>query len=254
MNVKQKAKSGIVVCGTMIRFIRNSAIVCFAKHAGLDFFMMDCEHGAFTTETLHDMYMTAAAYGIEGFARVPVPTKDYVSRILDCGASGIMAPLTETVEQARQLVYYSKYAPIGNRGFSSGANTAYRGGVHADIMKEANDRVWSIAQIETALGVENAEKIAAVEGIDALLIGPNDLSISLGVPGDLTNPIEIQAIKKVAAACKKHNKLFTVHSRPEFQALFKGYLSFIMQMGEGEFLSAGFKSIKEYADKWENIT
>jgi 2-keto-3-deoxy-L-rhamnonate aldolase RhmA len=251
MNVKEKASSGTVVCGTMIRFIRNSAIVCYAKHAGLDFFMCDCEHGAFTTETLHDLYMTAIAYGIEGFARVPVTTKDYISRILDCGASGIMTPMTETVKQAEELVYYSKYAPLGNRGFSSGANTGYKGGVHTEIMKEANSRIWSRAQIETALGVENAEKIAAVEGIDALLIGPNDLSLSLGIPGDLTNPTEIQAIKKVAAACKKHNKFFTVHSRPEYQDLFSGDMSFIMQMGEGEFLSAGFKSIKIYADKYQ---
>ena len=250
MNVKEKAKSGKMVCGTMIRVTRNPAIVCLAKQAGLDFVMFDCEHGVFTTETLHDIMMTAMSLGLEAYARVPTPTKDYISRILDCGASGIMAPMTETVEQAENLVYYSKYPPIGNRGFTSAANNGYKGGKHEDILQEANARVMTIAQIETKLGVENAEKIAAVNGIDALLIGPNDLSIDLGIPGDLNNPIEIEAIKTVATACKKHEKLFTIHAKPEYQDRFKGYLSFIMQMGETEFITEGFQRIKAYADNY----
>ena len=106
MNLKERAKSGEMVCGTMIRTVRNSSVVCLAKHAGLDFVMFDCEHGVFTTETLHDMCMTGMALGLECFARVPTGTKDYISRILDCGASGIMTPMTETVEQAKTLVHY----------------------------------------------------------------------------------------------------------------------------------------------------
>jgi 2-keto-3-deoxy-L-rhamnonate aldolase RhmA len=250
MSVKEKAKSGHMVCGTMIRITRTPAIICLAKNAGLDFVMFDCEHGAFTTETLHDACMTAMACGVEVFVRVPTPTKDYISRFLDCGASGIMAPMTETVEQARQLVCYSKYQPLGSRGFTNAANTGYKGGKHADIMAEANARVMSIAQIETKLGVENCEKIAAVDGIDALLIGPNDLSIDLGVPGDLDNPIEIEAIKKVAAACRKYGKLFTIHAKPEYQDKFKGDMSFIMQMGESDFITEGFKKIKAYAEAY----
>ncbi|MDR1931556.1 MAG: hypothetical protein LBQ57_01920 [Spirochaetales bacterium] len=250
MNVKEKAKSGRMVCGTMIRTIRNPSVVCLAKNAGLDFVMFDCEHGAYTTETLHDLCMTAMALGLECFARVPTGTKDYISRFLDCGVSGIMTPMTETADQAKNLVHYSKYAPAGGRGFTAAANTGYKSGKHSDIMAEANTRVWAIAQIETKTGVENCEEIAATEGIDALLIGPNDLSIDLGVPGDLNNPIEIEAIKKVAAACKKYGKLFTVHAKPEYQDKFKGDLSFIMQAGEAEILTEGFKKIKTYADSY----
>jgi 2-keto-3-deoxy-L-rhamnonate aldolase RhmA len=250
MNVKEKAKSGRMVCGTMIRTIRNPSVVCLAKNAGLDFVMFDCEHGAYTTETLHDLCMTALALDLECFARVPVGTKDYISRFLDCGISGIMTPMTETAEQAKNLVHYAKYAPLGGRGFTAAANTGYKGGKHSALMAEANSRVWAIAQIETKLGVENCGEIAATEGIDALLIGPNDLSIDLGVPGDLDNPIEIEAIKKVAAACKQHGKLFTVHSKPEYQDRFRGDLSFIMQLGEAEFITEGFKRIKAYADNY----
>ena len=140
---------------------------------------------------------------------------------------------------------------MGGRGFAAAGNVGYKAGKHSDIMQELNARVWAIAQIETRLGVENCEKIAAVEGIDALLIGPNDLSVDLGIPGDLNNPIEIEAIKKVAAACKKHNKLFTVHARPEFMEKFKGDLTFIMQMGEVEVITEGFKKIKAFSDNFK---
>jgi 2-keto-3-deoxy-L-rhamnonate aldolase RhmA len=205
----------------------------------------------FTTENLHDCAMTALANGLEVFARVPTATKDYISRFLGCGLSGIMAPMTETVEQAKQLVYYSKYISIGNRGYTGAANTGYKGGKHTEVMQEANSRVWSIAQIETKLGVENCEAIAAVEGIGALLIGPNDLSIDLGIPGDMNNPMEIEAIKKVGAACKKHGKLFTIHASPEYQNKFKDEMTFIMQMGGTEFITADFKGFKKFADSYK---
>jgi 2-keto-3-deoxy-L-rhamnonate aldolase RhmA len=247
MNLKERAHAGEMICATMLRTIRNPSVLCLAKNAGLDFVMFDCEHGAFTTETLHDMSMTAQALGLDCFARVPTGTKDYISRFLDCGISGIMVPMTETAEQAENLVRYAKYAPLGSRGFTAAANTGYRGGKHSDIMAEANSRVWAIAQIETRLAVDNCDAIAATEGLDALLIGPNDLSIDLGVAGDLNNPIEIEAIKKVAAACKKHGKLFTIHAKADYQEKFRGDLTFIMQGTESDFLTEGFKKIKTFA-------
>jgi len=247
MNLKERAKAGEMVAGTMLRAVRNPSIVCMAKHAGLDFVMFDCEHGCYTTETLHDLCMTGLALDMDCFARVPEGTKDNISRYLDCGITGIMVPMSETAEQAKNLVYYAKYAPLGNRGFVAAANTGYRGGKHSDIMAAANSRVWAIAQIETRLGVENCEAIAAVEGIDAILIGPNDLSIDLGIAGDMNNPIEIEAIKKVAAACKKHKKLFTVHAKGEYQEKFPGLLSFIMQGNEVDILGEGFRKIKAFA-------
>jgi 2-keto-3-deoxy-L-rhamnonate aldolase RhmA len=247
MNLKEKAKAGEMICGTMLRAVRNTSIICLAKNAGMDFVMFDCEHGAYTTETLHDMSMTGMALGMDCFARVPVGTKDYISRFLDCGITGIMVPMVETAEQAKNLVYYSKYIPVGNRGFTAAANTGYKGGKHSDVMAEANSRVWAIAQIETKLAVDNCEAIAAVEGIDSLLIGPNDLSIDLGIAGDLNNPIEIEAIKKVAAACKKYGKLFTVHSGAAYQEKFKGDLTYIMQGTDTDFLNEGLKKIKTFA-------
>ena len=212
LSIKERAMAGERICGTMIRVVRSPAMIHIAKNAGLDFVMYECEHHCFDLETLHDAFMVANGIGIEGWVRVPVPTKEYVSRYLDCGATGIMVPLIETAEQAKQLVNFAKYEPVGKRGFAnSSPNTNYKPLPHKQIMEDANRRIMVIAQIETAKALENIDEIAAVEGLDALFIGPNDLSIALGIPGDLFNPIELEAISKVAKACRKTGKLFSVH-------------------------------------------
>lgn len=250
MNLKEKMLSGKKILGTMLRVVRNPGICCFAKHAGLDFVMFDCEHGNYNFETLHDAFITANALGISGFIRVPVGTKDYISRALDAGAGGIMVPMVETVEQAETLSYFSKFHPVGNRGFNSmGAHTDYKGGKHSDIMKEANDRIIAITQIETKQAIDNIDAIAAVPGIDAMLIGPNDLSISLGVPGDLMNPIELDAIAKVAAACQKHGKAFGLHAGADLLKKFAKELRLVMCMGDTDFLKQGMTGVRKVFDE-----
>ena len=180
MTLKGKLLSGGKIAGTMIRIVRNPAVFHMAKNAGLDFIMFDCEHSNYNFETLHDSFVTANALGLAGFVRVPCGTKDYISRVLDAGAIGVMVPMVETREEAETLVKYSKYQPVGARGFSAGcAHTDYKGGKHVQVMEDSNAKVISIAQIESKLAIENIDEIAGVDGIDALLIGPNDLSLSL---------------------------------------------------------------------------
>ena len=249
MLLKEKMQSGSKIAGTMIRVVRNPALMLLAKNAGLDFVMFDCEHSSFDFETLHDAFIMANALGVGGFVRVPVGTKDYISRALDSGAIGIMVPMIENAEQAKELVKYSKYQPIGLRGFSAnGANTGYNPRPHSEIMKQSNDSVIAIAQIETKTAIENIDSIASVEGIDALLIGPNDLSISLGIPGELLNPIELDAIAKVVAACKRHGKIFGLHAGGDLLCKFASDLQLCMSAGDSDLLTAGFKGIRNLVD------
>ena len=249
MTLKEKLLSGQKIYGSMMRIVRNPAVCLFAKNGGLDFIMFDCEHGNYTAETLHDCFIQGNSIGLGGFLRAACLSKDNISRPLDQGATGVMLPMTETPEQAKELVKWSKYAPIGDRGFCAGTGMmAYKTGIsHTQIMELGNKSVISIAQIETRLSVDNAEKIAAVNGIDALLIGPNDLSLSLGVPGDFFNPIEIDAIKHVAAACKKHGKAFGLHAGPQLLEKFADDLTLVMMQGDVDVLSAGFKNINDTA-------
>ena len=246
MTVKEKLKKGEKVSGVMIRIVRNPALAYLAENGGLDFVMYDCEHSDYNMESLHDLFLMGNALGLASLVRVPNGTKEWISRVMDQGASGVMVPMIETKEQAENLVFYSKYQPVGGRGFSGGiAHCNYKGGKHAEIMKAANDKVIAIAQIETKKAVENIEEIAAVPGLDALLIGPNDLSVSLGIPGDLMNPMELEAIAKVAWACKKQGKNFGLHAGEGMIKKFAQDLTLVMCGTDTDIISQGLKQTAE---------
>ena len=166
MELKEKMKSGQKVYGTMLRVSRNPAVCYLAKNASLDYVMFDCEHSNYSYETLHDLFIMGNALGLNGLLRVPQLSRDHISRAMDCGAVGVMVPMTDTVEQAEEIVRLSKYAPLGERGYGSGcAHTKYvGGGKHTEIMRAANEKNISIAQIETKLAVDNADEIAAALG------------------------------------------------------------------------------------------
>ncbi len=201
--------------GTMVRMIRNSSIAHIARTAGLDFIMVDMEHGTHSMETFGDIAKVAKSVGLGIFVRVPELSRGYVSRVMDAGAQGVMVPMLNTEEEAKKLVEWSKYPPFGGRGFGSSSvqtNFASRGSDAGDFMRSINESSLSIAQIETEEGVDNIERIAAVDGIDVLLIGPYDLSISLGVPGDLNGDAVGSAIEKVATVAEKYGKLFGMHA------------------------------------------
>jgi 2-keto-3-deoxy-L-rhamnonate aldolase RhmA len=249
MTLREKIQAGGRITGCMLRVVRNPAVCLMAKNAGLDFVMFDCEHSNYSVETLHDNFILANAVGLGGFFRAPTVGKENISRIMDAGASGVMTPMTETAEQAWDLVRWSKYPPVGERGLGSGiAPVEYRNGVSVDgQMKYAGSRNIAIAQIESQLGVDNAEEIAGVEGVDVLLIGPKDLSISLGIPDQYDHPLEDEAIRHVIAACKKKGKAFGLSGDPGFLRPYAEDVRLMMMYGDLYALKSCFKSIVDTA-------
>lgn len=241
--------------GAFIKILTNPSITIMAKNSGLDFLFYDCEHGMYTYETLHDLILMGNAVGIPSFIRVPQLARGDVSRSLDCGAAGVMVPMIETREQAELLVEWSKYPPIGNRGYSGGANTNYRAsGNHESNMKELNESVISIAQIETGKGVENIEEILSVEGIDAVIVGPADLAISLGIPGDYFNPVEIDAINKVAVACEKHKKGFGIIGKLALIDKYKDKINFLITRIDIDIIRDGFTAaVKDFDNLYTGL-
>ena len=140
--------------------------------------------------------------------RVPSKAYDQVARAADMGAEGVMVPMVDTAEEARDLASYLKYTPAGRRGVALGIahdNYGGSGSVH-ERLSAANRRTCLFAQIETASGVEEAEAIAAVDGVDCLWVGHFDLSASLGIPGEFEHAAFLDAIDRVAAACRRHGK------------------------------------------------
>lgn len=240
--------------GSIIKILTNPSITILAKNAGLDFLFYDCEHGMYSYETIHDLILMGNAVGIPSFVRVPQLARGDVSRALDCGATAVMVPMIETKEQAQLLVQWSKYPPIGNRGYSGGANTNYKAsGNHKNNMIELNESVISIAQIETGLGVNNIEDILSVEGIDAVIVGPADLAISLGNPGDYFNPIEIEAINKVINACEKYKKAFGIIGKLPLIEKYKDKINFLITKIDVDIIREGFSNaVKDFDDLYKN--
>jgi 2-keto-3-deoxy-L-rhamnonate aldolase RhmA len=242
----RKLREGKSVVGTMVRMIKDPAVAWMAHHAGLGYVMLDLEHGSYTLETVGNIFAAGRALGLGCFVRVPELSRGYVSRIMDAGATGVMVPMLESVEQARQLVAWSKYAPLGDRGFGTiGGHTNYAA-AGTEFMARSNDETLAIAQIETRRAIEEVDAIAAVPGIDALLIGPNDLSISLGCAGDLMGDQLEKAIGRVAAATKKHGKIFGLHG-PD--ALLERWIprgcTLVMNSLDISILAAGMKAIAQ---------
>lgn len=197
--------------GLLVQVIDSAPVAHMAKAAGLDFLLVDDEHGDVNDARLSTLMMLGNAIGLPTIVRAPQLARADVSRLLDRGASGVMVPMMETVEQARQLADWSKYPPLGRRSYSGGAHTAYGpSGHHAQNMARANAGTLAIAQIETVAGVEAVEEILAVPGIDAAVIGPCDLAISMGRPDEVGCAEELVLIDRVRDACVAARKGFGI--------------------------------------------
>lgn len=236
-NVKRALKAGGVAVGTMVFEFNSSGIARIAATAGAEFVIFDMEHTGWSVETIRTLLATAQAAETVPMVRVPATEYHFLARVLDVGARGVMVPMVSGAEQAERIVRYAKYPPAGRRGAAFGvAHDDYDAGdIHA-TMREANDEVLLIAQIETAEGLENADAIAAVEGIDVLWIGQSDLTNSLGIPGDFDHPDFQRALDRVAEACRKHDKA-------------AGYMTLNVDEGRA-FLDRGFRCLAYGGDLW----
>jgi 2-keto-3-deoxy-L-rhamnonate aldolase RhmA len=210
--LRKRVLAGECVYGTMIRQARDPGAPVIFTSAGYDFVLIDMEHGNYNMETVADLIRGAKSAGIAPVIRVPHLETFFISRALDAGAEGIMVPMTSTKEQAEAIVRYSKYTPIGQRGFGTQTGqTDYKPLKALEFMKEANEHTLIIAQIETREAIENVDAIISTEGIDVGLIGPNDLSISLGIPDLMGSERLTQAIDRVVETAKKRGKASGIH-------------------------------------------
>jgi len=211
--VKQALKAGDRVVGTMVSDMRNPEVAYILAAAGMDFLMIDTEHSSPGVETVQNIVRSARAAGLIPLARVTQNQYPFIARILDMGAMGIMVPRVDTPEQARQVVKCAKYPPEGERGFGArGVMTDYECVSVPDIINWVNEHTLIIVQVESREAVANLEGTARTPGIDVALIGPNDLSISLGVPGDFKHPKFVEAVERTFEICMKNGVLPAVHT------------------------------------------
>lgn len=206
----EKFKAGEQSLGTFTHLLSAPAVEALAR-AGLDYVIIDIEHSPIGAEHAAELVATASGAGIAPFVRVDEMSRSPILKMLDVGAAGLIVPQLESVEQARRLVGWAKFAPVGNRGYCPsrdggwGLDENYKDGM-SGYMDWANRNTLLIPQCETAGCLEHIEEIVAIDGVDGIFIGPFDLSIALGIPGQFSDPRHIAAVERVRLACKSAGK------------------------------------------------
>jgi len=213
MLLKDRLKRGEKVCGIMLSELYTPNIVRILSNAGFDFILIDCEHGYFDKSQVANLISVADGHGIDTIIRVNDDSIGSVERYLDMGARGILMSNTTTAKQAYELAHRCLYAPQGDRGVSTfRAHTNYSSDHVVELLKVANQSNIVIAQIESQLPPEDLEAICTTEGIDGILIGPNDLTQRMGILGQYDAP-EVQEffmmVRQISQRCGKWSGVIT---------------------------------------------
>jgi 2-dehydro-3-deoxyglucarate aldolase/4-hydroxy-2-oxoheptanedioate aldolase len=174
--------------------------------AGFDWLVVDLEHGAATESELLAHLTAIEVTGTAAIVRPQSGERLRIGRALDLGAAGIVVPRLDTADQAREAVTFLRYPPDGQRGVALLTRGARLGSVAHSAIATVNRDIVGIIQIETPSSLEQADEIAAIDGVDVLFVGPADLSHSLGVPGQFDNATYLAGLERVVAACRAHGK------------------------------------------------
>jgi 2-keto-3-deoxy-L-rhamnonate aldolase RhmA len=206
--VKELFKADKIALGMIARVARSGDIARIAKTTGHDFVFVDGQHALYSVETTGHIAQAALGCGVVPMARVRSCDDPDTQVLLDNGIMGIVFPDINTADEAKRAVNRAKFPPIGKRSVS-GSYTMFdfRAISTGDAVTALNDATLVVCMVETAEGLENVDAIAAVEGVDVVHVGSNDLMTSLGKPGQYGTPTHIQALDKVFAAAKKHGKI-----------------------------------------------
>jgi 4-hydroxy-2-oxoheptanedioate aldolase len=203
-NLRARLGRGETTVGTFVGSASPvTAEVCAA--AGVDWVLLDLEHGSGGEEQVRDVVPAAAAYGVPTVVRVESAARIRLGRVLDLGVAGVMLPRLDTAAEVRDALRHLRYPPHGDRGVAT-YNRACRFGLDAAALDRADEDVLGVVQIESARAVDEAEAIAGLDGVDVLFVGPRDLSHDLGVPGDIRAPEYRAALDRVRNAAARRGK------------------------------------------------
>ena len=249
-HTKRRLAEGGIAIGMGLRLARSVDIATIAKTCGYDWLFIDMEHNSMDVDNAAQIAMASLAVGISPIVRVPGKEHFHATRLLDSGAQGIVVPHVDTVEEAERAVAYCKYPPKGHRSAMGVLpQFAYQGVPVGEATKAANEETLVIVMVESPEAIERVDEIAAVPGIDSVLIGTNDLCAELGIPGKFDDPKVEDAYRKVVAACGKagiHPGMGGVYD-PKLMEKYIGYgMRLILSGGDISFLMAGAKQRAEF--------
>jgi 2-dehydro-3-deoxyglucarate aldolase len=200
MSFRLKLQEGKILWGTLVSLPSPEITEIFAD-TGFDWLFIDMEHAPLDAANVQRI-LQAGGKNIAGIIRLPANDPIWIKKALDIDPAGIMLPLVNTAEEAANAVKWSKYPPQGTRSVGVGRVHRY-GATLQQVIETANEKTAIVVQVEHIQAVQNIDDIVSVEGVDAVLIGPYDLSASLGIPGQVSDPRVTEAIEKVRLACQK---------------------------------------------------
>jgi len=230
--IRERVRQQEVLTGTWLN-IGSSLTAEMAANAGFDWVLIDLEHGAGDHPQLVQQLQAVSGTPASPIVRIAWNDAPRFKRVLDLGASGVMVPYINNAEEARNAVAAMRYPPDGVRGVANMTRAADFGHDFDDYFARANQELLTIVQIETQEAVDNADAIAAVDGVDVLFVGPGDLSVSLGVPMQFDSPKFQAALDTIIQSSQKANKT-------------AGILSFVTD--PGDFVQRGFRFIADGSD------
>lgn len=205
---KRRMQAGEVALGFGVQHLRTAATAMLAAASGHDWLFLDMEHGAFSLQEATQICVAALPTGITPLVRVCAGALDEGARALDGGALGVVVPHVDTVDAARRVAAAFRYPPAGTRSWGGpSALFNYRPPANAEAQAATNAEILVVAMVESAEAVANAGAIAAVEGIDVLLVGASDLTADMGISGQVLHPRVAAAFDAVGAACRASGKV-----------------------------------------------
>jgi 2-keto-3-deoxy-L-rhamnonate aldolase RhmA len=249
-HTKRTLAEGGIAIGMGLRLARSVDIATIAKTCGYDWLFIDMEHNSMDVDNAAQIAMASLAVGISPIVRVPGKEHFHATRLLDSGAQGIVVPHVDTVEEAERAVAYCKYPPKGHRSaMGTLPQFAYQSVPVGEATKAANEETLVIIMVESPEAIERVDAIAAVPGVDSVLIGTNDLCAELGIPGKFDDPKVEDAYRKVVAACRKsgiHPGMGGVYD-PKLMEKYIGYgMRLVLSGGDISFLMAGAKQRADF--------
>lgn len=213
-HVKAALKQGQLQLGCAFGMIPSPEVARILAAAGFHWTFIDGEHGSFGTETLASLSGACARAGLCPIVRVADLQYSLIARSLDNGAQGILFPRVESPELLERAVSWTRFPPMGIRGFGLGAaHIDYEKATIPQMIEHMNAETMVVLQIETVKALDARDELLSVPGIDAVMVGPADLTISLGVPGEFQHPKMVEAVEKIRESCLKHGIAPGIHNR-----------------------------------------
>jgi 4-hydroxy-2-oxoheptanedioate aldolase len=206
-HMKEKLARGEVVASMTVRFARSIEIAQIAKTAGFNTLYVDMEHNTLSIDTVCQICIAAQQIGITPLVRVPANTPDYIGRVLDGGAMGVITPHVRSAAEAREMVQLVKFPPLGGRSAGGALSQyQYRSFPITETNAAMNEATSLVIMLETTDALENVEEIIGTDGVDMMLIGSNDLCGEMGISGQYDHSRLSAAFERAIAAARKAGK------------------------------------------------